>query len=71
MTSQYIIKAEEWWNAVRKTWQIQEEYGVTVDPALVLQVPKPILVIFGLNKQIFNAARPQEFISRPIGYQIK
>jgi len=71
MTSQYIIKSEEWWNAVKKTWQMQEEYGVTVDPALVLQVPKPILVIFGLNKQIFNAARPQEFISRPVGYQIK
>jgi len=67
----YTIKAEEWWNAVKKTWQIQEEYGVTVDPALVLQVPKPILVIFGLNRQIFNAARPAEFISRPIGYQIK
>jgi hypothetical protein len=67
----YIIRAEEWWNAVRKTWQIQEEYGVTVDPALVLQVPNPILVIFGLNRQIFNAAKPSEFISRPVGYQIK
>jgi hypothetical protein len=71
MTSQHIIKAEEWWNAVKKSWQIQEEYGVTVDPALILQVPKPILAVFGMNKQIFNAARPSEFMARPIAYQVK
>ncbi|MEM4675794.1 MAG: BREX system Lon protease-like protein BrxL [Nitrososphaerota archaeon] len=66
-----IIPADKWWEAVKRSWQIQNEYGVSVDPAMILNVPDPIKVILGINKQLFNAARPESFISRPIGYQVK
>lgn len=69
--NKYIVPAEAWWNAVKKSWELQNEYGVSVDPAMILNTPDPIKVILGLNKQLFNAARPESFISRPVGYQVK
>jgi hypothetical protein len=69
--TKYVVPAEAWWSAVKKSWQLQNEYGVSVDPGLVLNVPDPLRIIMGLNKQLFNAARPQSFISRPVGYQVR
>lgn len=69
--NKYIIPADKWWEAVKKSWELQNEYGVSVDPAMILNTPDPIKVVLGLNKQLFNAARPESFISRPIGYQVK
>ena len=69
--TKYVVPAESWWSAVKRSWQIQNEYGVSVDPAMLLNVPDPMKIILGLNKQLFNAARPESFISRPIGYQVK
>lgn len=69
--TKYIVPAEAWWAAVKKTWELQNEYGVSVDPAMILNTPDPIRLILGLNKQLFNAARPESFISRPVGYQVK
>jgi hypothetical protein len=69
--SKFVVPAEAWWSAVKKSWQLQNEYGVSVDPAMILNTPDPIKVVFGLNKQLFNAARPESFISRPTGYQVR
>jgi hypothetical protein len=67
----YIISAQEWWSAVKKAWDIQKEYGVTVDPATLLHVPDPLRLVAGLNRQLFNIVRPEEFVSRPVGFQVK
>jgi len=69
--TKYTVPAEAWWAAVKKSWQLQNEYGVSVDPAMILNTPDPIKVVLGLNKQLFNAARPESFLSRPVGYQVK
>jgi len=69
--TKYVVPAEAWWAAVKKSWQLQNEYGVSVDPAMILNTPDPIKVVLGLNKQLFNAARPESFLSRPVGYQVK
>ena len=69
--NKYIITADKWWEAVKKSWELQNEYGVSVDPAMILNTPDPIRVVLGLNRQLFNAARPKSFLSRPVGYQVK
>jgi len=69
--SKFVVPAEAWWSAVKKSWQLQNEYGVSVDPAMILNTPDPIKVVLGLNKQLFNAARPESFLSRPVGYQVR
>jgi len=69
--SKFVVPAEAWWSAVKKSWQLQNEYGVSVDPAMILNTPDPIKVVLGLNKQLFNAARPESFLSRPTGYQVR
>lgn len=69
--SQHIISAQEWWAATKKAWEIQKEYGVTVDPATLLHVPDPLKLVVGLNRQLFNIVRPEEFVSRPVGFQVK
>ena len=69
--TKYVVPAEYWWQAVKKSWELQNEYGVSVDPAMILNTPDPIRIIMGLNKQLFNAARPDSFISRPVGYQVR
>jgi len=68
---QHIISAQEWWTATKKAWEIQKEYGVTVDPATLLHVPDPLRLVVGLNRQLFNVVRPEEFVSRPVGFQVK
>ncbi len=68
---QYVISAQEWWTATRKAWEIQKEYGVTVDPATLLHVPDPLKLVTGLNRQLFNVVRPEEFVNRPVGFQVK
>jgi hypothetical protein len=67
----YIISAQEWWGATKKAWDIQKEYGVTVDPATLLHVPDPLRLVAGLNRQLFNIVRPEEFVSRPVGFQVR
>jgi hypothetical protein len=69
--TKYVVPAESWWAAVKKSWQLQNEYGVSVDPAMILNTPDPIKVVLGLNKQLFNAARPESFLSRPVSYQVR
>ena len=69
--TKYTVPAEAWWSAVKKSWQLQNEYGVSVDPAMILNTPDPMKVILGINKQLFSAAQPESFISRPAGYQVK
>jgi len=67
----YIISAQEWWAATKKAWEIQKEYGVTVDPATLLHVPDPLKLVVGLNRQLFQVVRPEEFVSRPVGFQVR
>jgi hypothetical protein len=67
----YIISSQEWWAATRKAWEIQKEYGVTIDPATLLHVPDPLRLVVGLNRQLFSIVKPEEFVSRPVGFQVR
>ena len=66
---QYIIPQEKWWEAQRKALEIQKQFGIGIDPTLLLTVPDPILVVAGFNRQLFGVAALNEFISRPAGFR--
>lgn len=66
---QYIIPQEKWWEAQRRAIEIQKKFGIGVDPTLLLTVPDSILVVAGFNRQLFNVAALNEFISRPVGFK--
>lgn len=66
---EYIIPQEKWWEAQRRAIEIQKQFGIGIDPTLLLTVPDPILVVAGFNRQLFGVAALDEFISRPIGFR--
>lgn len=66
---EYIIPQEKWWEAQRKALEIQKQFGIGIDPTLLLTVPDPILVVAGFNRQLFGVAALNEFISRPVGFK--
>lgn len=66
----YIITKEAWHDAITKSRRLQDEYGISVDPALVLMVPDPFLIILGQNIQLLKLSRATEFIARPIKFKV-
>ncbi len=65
----YLIPAAKWWEAQRKAVEIQKQYGIGVDPALLLTVPDPILVVAGFNRNLMQVSGLDRFISRPVGFK--
>lgn len=66
---EYIIPQEKWWEAQRRALEIQKQFGIGIDPTLLLTVPDPVLVVAGFNRQLFGVAALNEFISRPVGFR--
>ncbi|MEM4819396.1 MAG: hypothetical protein QXQ91_03725 [Nanopusillaceae archaeon] len=67
----YIITKEAWHDAITRSRRLQDEYGVSLDPALVLMVPDPLLIIIGQNERIFQTSGATEFIARPIKFMVE
>lgn len=67
--NKYIIPADKWWEVSNKAIELQKRYGIGVDPALLLLVPDPMLVVTGFSRQFFGIAALSEFISRAVGFR--
>ncbi len=65
----YLIPAAQWWQAQKKAIEIQRQYGIGVDPALLLTTPDPVLIVAGFNKNLMQVSGLDRFISRPIGFR--
>jgi DNA polymerase III delta prime subunit len=65
----YLVPAAQWWQAQRKAIEIQRQYGIGVDPALLLTTPDPVLIVAGFNRNLMQVSGLDRFISRPIGFK--
>jgi DNA polymerase III delta prime subunit len=65
----YLIPAAKWWEAQKKAIEIQRQYGIGVDPALLLTTPDPVLIVGGFSRNLMQVSGLDRFISRPVGFK--